>query len=146
MEPFKPRAANGEEFFIQNKWVDFFEHKGWLVERMIGNAFQQGIPDLYLFHPDHGARWCDIKVYGRYNYTSAQRHKWPLWDSYGLGVWIIGARNRKECTKAFMIKEYNEVMFNPPNWRNYWKDSWNESPDVDRLLKEIERNEKNNDG
>ena len=133
MDAFKARASHGPEYYIQNKWVDFLTAKGWLVERLIGNAYQTGIPDLYLAHPKYGSRWVDIKVYGSYNFTKAQKYKWPLWEEYGIGIWIIGAKDNESCTKNHMIYEH-EFLLGPPNWRKFWRDSWDKKEDLDALL------------
>lgn len=137
MDPFKPRAGHGPEFFIQDRWVAFLEAKKWHVERLIGNAYQTGIPDLLIAHKEYGSRWVDIKVYGRYSFTKAQKAKWPIWEDYGLGIWIVGAPSKIECTKALMLEEY-KALFGPPNWRQFWRESWDKKPDIDKLLGEIE--------
>jgi len=140
VDPFKARAAHGPEYFIQNKWVDFLEGKKWHVERLVGNAFQTGIPDLFLGHPRYGTRWVDVKVYGRYSFTKAQKKKWPIWEKYGIGIWIIGAKSKQDCTKEHMLEEYERILLNsPPNWRDFWKDSWDEKPDIDKMLEELDR-------
>jgi hypothetical protein len=138
MDPFKPRASNGEEFFVQNHWVAFLKSKGWHVERLVGNAYQRGIPDLFIGHPDYGTRWIDIKVFGRYSFTKAQKKIWPVWEEYGIGIWIMGAEWRGDCTKEYLLEQYNRVLFNPPNWRDYWRSSWDKEIDIDKLLDEIE--------
>lgn len=139
MDPFKARAKNGPEFHIQNKWVKFLESKGWHVERMVGNAFQTGIPDLYLAHSRYGTRWVDVKVYGRYTFTKAQKKKWPIWESYGVGIWIIGAKSSKDCTKDHMLEEHEQVLVSgSPNFRDFWKASWDEKIDIDKLLEELD--------
>ncbi len=137
MEPFKARASHGPEYYIQDRWVKFLRAKGWLVERMIGNAFQMGIPDLYLVHKDYGCRWVDIKVYGKYSLTKAQRSKWPIWESFKVGIWILGAKDAKSCTKAHMVEEYN-ILKRPPNWREFWNTKWDQQPDIDNLLEDCE--------
>lgn len=142
MDSFKPRAGHGPEFHIQNRWVDFLEGKKWYVERLVGNAYQSGIPDLFIAHPDHGTRWVDIKVYGSYNFTKAQRLKWPLWEKAGIGIWIIGARSPDECTKEFMINEY-PILMDTPNWRQFWRDSWDIKPDIDKMLEDLDASSEN---
>jgi hypothetical protein len=137
VDPFKPRAGHGPEYFIQDRWVTFLEGKGWHVERLTGNAFQHGIPDLYLGHPEHGCRWVDIKVYGRYSFTKSQRLKWPIWERYGIGIWILGADSKETCTKEHMIQEH-EILFGSPNWRDFWRSSWDEKPDIDKMLEELD--------
>jgi hypothetical protein len=94
---------------------------------MIGNAFQRGIPDLYCYHPKWGERWIDVKVKERYSLTKAQRHKWPIWEKYRVGIWILTAADQEEYDKLFL----------PPNWRRFWNPKWDKQPDIDSLLDEI---------
>ena len=121
------QPKHGPEWHIQQRLIAFLETRGWLVERMIGNAFQTGIPDLFLSHPKWGQRWVDAKVEGHYSFTKAQKRKWPEWEKHGVGIWILTEANQEQYDK----------LFAPPNWRDYWKDSWGELPDIDRLLEEI---------
>jgi hypothetical protein len=97
------------------------------VERMIGNAFQSGIPDLYCYHPKYGERWIDAKVDGQYSFTKAQRFKWPIWEKYGVGIWILTGANQQQYDR----------LFKAPNWRDYWKPQWGEKLDVFALLDEL---------
>jgi hypothetical protein len=94
---------------------------------MIGNAYQYGIPDLYCYHPRHGERWIDVKNPSSYSFTREQRVKWPIWESFRCGIWILTAATQEEYDK----------LFRPPNWRNYWKASWGDVPDIDALLDEM---------
>lgn len=123
------RAKHGPEWYIQRDVVAYLEARGWLVERMIGNAFQTGIPDLYCHHPKWGARWIDCKQPKRYSFTKAQRLKWPRWEQAGIGIWILTAASQEEYDK----------LFGPPNWRHYWKASWGDLPDIDAILDELAR-------
>jgi hypothetical protein len=121
------------EHKIQKALIEYLGVRGWLVEVMHGNAFQKGIPDLYLFHPRLGPRWVDVKRPGKYSFTKAQRLKWPLWDHYGVGIWILTAANQEE---------YDKLMA-PPNWRDYWKASWAlpTLPEIDRMLDDLDAEE-----
>jgi hypothetical protein len=119
-------SRNREEQKIQDDLVSYLEARNWLVERLIGNAFQRGIPDLYTFRSDHGGRWIDVKVEGKYTFTKAQRIKWPKWERFGLGIYILTGADQANYDK----------LFAPPNWRDYWKPQW-ELPDVDALLDEM---------
>lgn len=110
----KVRAKHGPEYHIQEALRVFLEQRGWLVERMIGNAFQYGIPDLYCYHPKYGQRWIDVKNESDYEFTKHQRWKWPIWESFNLGVWILVDATESEYDK----------LFQPPNWRSYWKDKY----------------------
>ena len=126
MEPKKFRNKHGPEYKIQKDFVEFLKDRGWLVERMIGNALQFGIPDIYIMHPEHGDRWVDLKAPGKYEFTSAQRVKWPLWATYNVGVWIITAATEEEYDK----------LFGPPNFMDYWKEKYN-LENLDDLLREL---------
>jgi len=124
------RAKHGPEYKIQTDLIEFLRIRGWLVERIIGNAFQSGLPDLFLHHPKWGSRWLDVKNPGRYSFTKAQRWKWPLWQSFGLGIWILTAATQEEYDK----------LFAPPNWTQFIKKSWKlpTQDEIDKLLEEIE--------
>jgi len=107
--------------------MEFLRTRGWLVERMIGNAFQTGIPDLFCWHPKWGGRWIDVKNPERYSFTQSQKIKWPLWEKFKLGVWILTDATQEEYDK----------LFEPPNFRDFWKDSWTlDDSDVDRWMDE----------
>jgi hypothetical protein len=121
---------HGPEYYIQKAVIHYLEDRGWLVERMIGNAFQVGIPDLYAFHPKYGARWIDLKNPLANSLTHAQRVKWPEWESYGLGIWILIAATQSEYDK----------LFAPPNWREFWKESYN-LPSIDEVIDALAKEE-----
>lgn len=127
------KPAHGPEWHIQRDVIKFLEARGWHVERMIGNAFQTGIPDLFVAHPKWGQRWIDVKRPGNdYSFTKAQRRKWPLWEKAGIGIWILTAATQDEYDR----------LFQSPNWKSYWKKSWSRVPtqaDIDRMLDELER-------
>lgn len=112
---------------IQDNLILYLKDRDWLVERMIGNAYQIGIPDLYLFNRKWGERWVDVKVEGEYSFTKAQKLKWPIWESFGVGIWILTGSDQANYNK----------LFQPPNWRDYWKSSWGEIPNIDELIEEM---------
>ena len=119
----KIRSKHGPEYGIQNQIRKYLIDRGWHVERIIGNAFQSGLPDLYAAHPKWGQRWIEVKNEGRYEITKAQRLKFPILAQYGVGVWILVAATEKEYDK----------LFAEPNWEDYWKDSYG-PVDIDNLL------------
>lgn len=123
------RPAHGPEWYIQQALIQFLRDRGWLVEPTHGNLYQQGFPDLWCHHGKWGYRWIDCKQPGRYTFTKAQRVKWPLWEAYGVGIWILTAANQEQY----------DLLFKPPNWRYYWKASWGEPPDLDALLDGLDR-------
>ena len=124
------RKKHGPEWHIQRDLIEYLKARGWLVEVMHGNAFQQGIPDLFVHHPKWGSRWIDCKQPSNYTFTKAQRRKWPLWDRFGVGIWILTAADQGQYDKLFGL----------PNWRDYWKDSWKmpTTEDIDRMLDELD--------
>ena len=127
----QPHFHSTPEANLQNnEIVPFLEEKGWLVEKMHGNAFQKGIPDLYCWHPGLGLhRWIDVKLPSGSDLTKAQCQKWPKWERWGLGIWIMKAASEEEYQK----------LFSPPNWRDMWKPRHEKYVrDIDDILSELE--------
>ncbi len=123
------QAKHGPEWHIQQDLIVYLETRGWLVERMIGNAFQTGIPDLYVSHPKWGSRWIDVKNPGAYSFTKAQKRKWPVWERFGVGIWIVTSADQEGYDK----------LFAPPNWRSYVKKNWHipTIEEIDTMMSEI---------
>lgn len=121
------RSKHKPEWYIQQDLIQFLEDRQWLADPTHGNLYQKGFPDLWCHHKRWGYRWIDCKVKGRYSFTRDQKLKWPLWESYGVGVWILTAADQEEYDK----------LFKPPNWRDYWKPQWGIIPDIDSLLDQI---------
>ena len=122
------RARHGPEYKIQNDFVRFLRVRQWHVERMIGNMYQTGVPDIYIAHLKYGTRWVDLKNPISYEFTKAQKRKWPVWEQFGIGIWIITAATDEEYDK----------LFQPPNWRVYWKPRYDKEATVDEMLEELE--------
>jgi len=116
MDPKKFRSKDGPEAIIQGNFIDYVEARAWHVERMIGNQLQKGIPDIYIMHPEHGTRWIDLKNPKGYEFTTAQRLKWPIWEKHGTPIWII---------TGWFDSDY-DMLFAPCNWRDYWKPKYDE--------------------
>lgn len=128
------RKKHGPEWQIQQDLIAFLQARSWHVERMIGNAFQMGIPDLFIAHIKWGTRWIDVKAPGRYSFTKAQKIKWPIWSEFNIGIWILTG-----ATEA----QYDR-LFAKPNWKDYWKPSWGNIPtlaDIDLLMADIRLDE-----
>jgi hypothetical protein len=70
-----------------------------------------------------------VKVEGKYNFTKAQKIKWPVWEKFGVGIWILTGADQENYDK----------LFQSPNWRDYWKDSWKTptQANIDALLDQI---------
>lgn len=128
MDPKKFRGGLGPEAKIQREFIRYVKDRGWHVERMIGNALQKGIPDIFIAHLKHGVRWVDLKNPHDYEFTRSQRIKWPIWERYGIGIWIITGWGEKEYDK----------LFYPPNWRKYWKPKYDEEKEeLEQMLQEL---------
>lgn len=123
----KPR--HGPEWYIQRDLMTFMRQRGWMIERMIGNALQKGIPDLYCRHPKWGERWIDVKNPVKYSFTREQKLKWPVWEHFRCGIWILTAATQTEYDK----------LFDHPNWREFWKTTYGEVPDIESLLAELDK-------
>lgn len=124
------RSKHGPEWYIQQRLIAYLRDRGWLVEISHGNLYQKGWPDLFIHHPKWGSRWIDVKNPERYNFTRDQRWKWPLWDQFGVGIWILTDATQEEYDK----------LFRPPNWRDYWKDSWKlpTEAEIDEMIDNLE--------
>jgi hypothetical protein len=120
------------ELRIRTDLVEFLQGRGWHTEILHGSQFQSGIPDLLIGHLRHGTRWIDTKVPGKYSFTKAQIDKWPKWEAVGIGVWIITAASEEEYAK----------LFQPPNFRQYWKKSYGQLPDINKLIEELRSDNK----
>lgn len=96
------------------------------MERTNGNRYQTGFPDRRILHREFGLKWVDYKAPLHNVLTIAQQRKWPVWDSFGDGIWIMTAATEDEYRK----------LFGKPNWRDFWKPRYGEI-DIERLLAEI---------
>lgn len=128
----KPRFRSSPEAVIEARIKLFLQMRGWLVEKMHGNAYQVGIPDLYCFNPHHELkyqqRWVDVKVQGQHQYTKAQCKKWTAWEEKQCGVWIM-----MDDTDFWYSK-----LFQPPNFRDYWQPRYDKYvADPEDLIQEI---------
>lgn len=127
----KLRSKHGPEYYIQKAVVKRLKELGWHVERIIGNALQKGLPDLLAMHPRYGQRLIDVKNPAHYTYTPAQREKWPIFDTFGAGVYIVTSPDEVD------------ILLGQPNWLDYWKTSWGDpfkslEERVDELLEELD--------
>lgn len=105
-----------KESTIQRRVRDALREQGCLVEVLSCNAFQKGIPDLYVFFKDRDDReyhwWVDVKKPKGGTLTKAQVQKWSAWEKLDLGVWILTGEEPDPL--AFLCTHR-------PNWRDWWK-------------------------
>jgi hypothetical protein len=107
-------SADKPELEIQRELVTFLRDRVWHVERMLADAYQNGIPDLFCYHAKWGMRWVEVKRPEGYSFTLRQRQKWPLWEQAGIGIWILTAATQEQY----------DLLFAPPNWRKFWRPSF----------------------
>lgn len=76
------------------------EKKGWITEKLFGNALQKGLPDLLCTHKNYGVRFIETK--NSVAFTKAQKKKFPLLQNNGLNIYIITPENEKDLFKIIM--------------------------------------------
>jgi hypothetical protein len=101
------------ELQIQRELVEFLRARGWMVQTMWADSYQNGIPDLYCFHIQWGHRWVEVKRPKGYSFTRRQKQRFPAWSAAGIGIWILNAATQEQY----------DLLFGPPNWRSYWRES-----------------------
>jgi hypothetical protein len=111
LDPKKIRKthASGPEAKIQADVMDMLTLKGWYLKRVIGNEYQNGLPDIFACHSRYGQRWIEIKNPKSYKFTPAQIETFPKLCANGSGVWILIAATEEEYQK----------LFASPNWWQY---------------------------
>ncbi len=116
---------------IQRELAEYLRVRGWHVERMLANAYQTGIPDLYAFHKKWSSRWIEVKRAEDYSFTRAQRRKWPEWEKAGIPIWILTAATQEQY----------DLLFKQPNWREFWRPSFAvpTREEVDAMIDELAR-------
>lgn len=80
---------SGPESLIQNELMTTMRDQGWTCIPTTGNLYQHGFPDFWAYHPEYGARWCEVKRKVKYSFTPAQHKFFPLIAQTGHGIWIL---------------------------------------------------------
>ena len=124
-------STDKPELEIQRELAEFLTSRGWLVEPMLADAFQNGVPDFYCHHPKYGERWVEVKRADHYTFTLRQRQTWPAWEASGVGIWILTAAT----------EEQYGLLFKAPNWRQFWRESFGTPTrdDIDALMEGCRR-------
>ena len=127
----KLMSQDKPELQIQEELIEFLKAHQWHVEPISADAFQNGLPDLFCAHKDLGTRWVEVKRPTGYTFTLRQRQRWPVWDEFGIRIWILTAATQEEYDK----------LFGPPNWHDYWKEGFRvpTQADIDALFDEMNR-------
>lgn len=133
---------SAKESVIQRRVRDALRSQGCLVEVLSCNAYQKGIPDLYVFYLDtdeHGQPyreyhwWVDVKKPKGGTLTKSQVQKWSAWEKLDLGVWILTGEEPDPL--CFLLN-------NPPNWRDWWKPRYEKYLEVNPWEVLLEENSK----
>ena len=103
------KSKKGPEAIIQEKIVDKLRRYEWTTFRTHGNEYQSGFPDLYAMHRTYGARWIEVKNPVKYEFTPAQLKTFPVFQSCGVGVWVLTSDDDSEIKK----------LHGPANWFVY---------------------------
>lgn len=112
-----------KESKLQAEIRDWLRENGYHVEVFTCNAYQKGIPDLWVARigSDHTIPgipdeqwWVDVKKPKGSTLTKDQVQKWSSWEKLGIGVWILTGPD-------------DSPLYDEPNWRDWWKpryDKW----------------------
>lgn len=121
MDP-KPAKRPPPEHGIRTKLVELMERRGWYVKIIHGNAYTNGLPDIFAAHIAYGMRWIEVKHADSYHFTDGQKREFPKMCAKNVGIWIVALKN--DPTDAQVAYEYENVVVNgPPNWTKYWSHS-----------------------
>lgn len=110
MDPPKIRQRKGPEAKIQEDLIKFLKVRGWFVKVLHGNAYQQGLPDLFICQRRFGYRFVECKQPEKYIFTYAQSKAFPEMTKAGVGIWILTSATEREYIK----------LWSAPNWWTYF--------------------------
>lgn len=111
MDAYRDHTVRGPEEIIQEAIENMLRIRGWYVMRMMGNAYQSGVPDDFACHKLYRQRWIEVKLPNMRGskFTKRQLEVFPELCKHGSGVWILTAATETEYQK----------LFQPPNWHKY---------------------------
>jgi len=105
-------TGTNTEAKIQNAIMKRLRENGWVCLPTHGNMYQQGLPDVYALHPEHGGRWIEVKQSTGYRFTPAQKQYFPVISQAGHGIWVLTSETE------------TERLHKPQNWTNYMYSPW----------------------
>lgn len=103
------RDTKGPEAKIQEAVIAYLVKRLWYVKVLHGNAFQQGMPDLFACKRDSGYRFIECKQPKKYMFTAAQIEAFPKMSAAGVGIWVMNDATESEYA----------CLFRKPNWWAY---------------------------
>lgn len=111
--PIIRNYGKGPEAKIQEAVIEFMQKRQWYVKVLHGNAFQQGMPDLFACKRGLGYRFIECKQPTKYMFTAAQVETFPKLTEAGVGIWVLNAATESEYM----------ALFRKPNWWAYCTDT-----------------------
>ena len=111
-------AIQREVNLITNPFRIFLEARGWHCEKIIGNQYQQGLPDLFICHSQYTSRWIECKVIetdGSIHITPAQRIKFPILLSRGVPIYVIASDDLRGTKNYSKRERLYQKLFDEPN-------------------------------
>lgn len=100
--------AKGPEKLIEEKVMSKLRSQQWFVQKMHGNLYQYGVPDLYVAHKSYGTRWVELKNPGKFAFTPAQLIRFKEMNAAGVGIWVVTSE-----------VEVPALLFKPQQWYMY---------------------------
>ena len=117
MDPLKPKKNTQPELHVRTKFIEVMERRSWFVHITHGNAYSNGLPDVYAAHVNHGARWIEVKHSAGYHFTDAQKRVFPKLTAKNIGIWVVALS--PGFTEQQLEHEYRMLCYDPPNWTKY---------------------------
>lgn len=109
--------ASRPEAKIQNAIRTHLELHKWYVKVLHGNAYQTGMPDLFVCKRSSGWRFIEVKQPEKYMFTSDQCETFPKFAQAGVGIWVMTAATPHEYSKLFLPANWH-IYFTPTHMRS----------------------------
>ena len=110
-------ATQRETILMAKPFTIFLISRGWHIENLHGNQYQQGLPDKYICHLNYTPRWIEFKVWnnGSLHLTPAQRKKFPILISLGVPIYVIVSDDLRGNRNLEKRKRLYQKLFDEPN-------------------------------
>lgn len=97
----------GPEALGARRLRQYMLKEGWHIEKLHGNKYQSGLPDLLCIHPRHGLRWIETKAPGG-KLTGSQVTKFYKFKKYGQQIYVLENETH-----------YHRLFDDVGNWERY---------------------------
>jgi len=111
-------AEQRETTKVAKPFTTYLKGQGWHCENIHGNAYQDGLPDLYAVRNGRQifVEYKVIEDSGYVSYTPAQKRKFPVLMANGTPIYVIAARDLSGHDPKTMkeIKGlYSQIIMSP---------------------------------